>query len=227
MRLDKFLCDNLELSRSEIKSEIKKGLVSVEGVIVKDPGLNVGENSQIDYNGNRVVYDYPRYYILNKPAGYITATTDKKEKTVMELIHEPNADRLSPVGRLDKDTEGLLLITEDGALAHTLVSPKSHVEKTYYVTMEHSLSDEDVQRLCEGVDIGDDKPTMPAKVNILDEKHIELTIVEGRFHQVKRMLEAVDNKVCYLKRIAFGELVLDDKLELGQYRKISLGDIVR
>ena len=162
---------------------------------------------------------------MNKKAGYITAVEDPREKTVMELLPDWVIKKeLAPVGRLDKDTEGLLLLTNDGQLNHKLLAPKSHVEKTYYAELEKDISSEDIEKLENGVDIGG-YITMPAKAEIVGEKKIYLTIKEGKFHQVKKMLEAVDNKVTYLKRISFGKLLLDD-MELGEVREVKVEDII-
>jgi 16S rRNA pseudouridine516 synthase len=159
--------------------------------------------------------------MLNKPAGVITATVDPVDKTVMELVDIVNKKDFFPVGRLDKDTVGLLIITNDGELAHKLLSPKYHVDKTYLVEAESELTDEDISKLENGVDIGDDKVTMPASVQRIESKKIRLTIREGRYHQVKRMLEAVGNKVICLKRLSFGAVWLDDKLEEGEFRELT------
>ena len=165
--------------------------------------------------------------MLHKPAGVSTATEDKKESTVMDILREEKVKNLFPVGRLDKDTEGLLLITDDGELAHNLLSPKKHVDKEYLVKVRDSISEEDCKKLAEGVDIGDEKPTAPAKVERVAEKEILLTIREGRFHQVKRMLQAVGNEVLYLKRLSMGSLRLPKDLEKGAYRPLSEEEIYK
>ena len=159
--------------------------------------------------------------MLNKPAGVVSATTDNHDKTVLDLLKDAHGKDLFPVGRLDKDTEGLLLITNDGELSHNLLSPKKHVDKTYLVKTAESVTTEMVQALERGVDIGEEKLTLPAKVKVLEDKEIELTITEGKFHQVKRMLKAVDNEVVYLKRLSMGCLKLDETLKLGEYRELT------
>ena len=159
--------------------------------------------------------------MLHKPAGVITATEDREQETVMGLLGEGYRKDLFPVGRLDKDTEGLLLITNDGELSHALLNPRKHVPKTYLVQVPESLKNSQIEALEQGVDIGDDKMTMPAKVEVVDEEHILLAIHEGRYHQVKRMLTAVGSQVLYLKRITFGPLTLDEKLEKGSYRALT------
>ena len=165
------------------------------------------------------------YYLLHKPAGVITATEDKSQKTVIDLLTGISTKNLFPVGRLDKDTEGLLLITDDGELSHKLLSPKKHVDKTYFCLLKKDISEADINVLSQGVDIGDEKPTMPAVVKALSEREVELTIREGRFHQVKRMMQAVGNEVLYLKRLSMGPLSLPDDLEKGCFRPLSDAEI--
>ena len=163
--------------------------------------------------------------MLHKPAGVITATEDKAHETVMSLLGEDARKDFFPVGRLDKDTEGLLLITNDGELSHALLSPRKHVPKTYFVEVPEKLDLGQIEALEQGLDIGDDKKTLPAKIEILDDTHIHLTICEGRYHQVKRMLKAVGSEVLYLKRVSFGTLTLDDTLEKGSYRPLTEEEI--
>lgn len=222
MRLDKFLVECGIGSRREVKILIKDKKITINKVTAKTVKDNVDpEKDVIEYNGNVVKYKEFRYYIMNKKAGYITATEDSRDKTVMDLLPEwVNKKDLAPVGRLDKDTEGLLLLTNDGKLNHKLLSPKSHVDKTYYVELSNNISDKDMGMLEAGVDIGG-YVTMPAKAEKIEDKKIFLTIKEGKFHQVKKMLEAVNNKVVYLKRVSFGNLVLGD-MEPGEVREIDL-----
>ena len=228
MRLDKFLCDTAGLTRTEAKNAVKKGQIAVNGQVQKAADFKVKETEDtVTFNGKPLSYAAFHYYMLHKPAGVITATEDKKESTVMDILKEEMVKNLFPVGRLDKDTEGLLLITDDGGLAHNLLSPKKHVDKEYLVKVRDSISEEDCRKLSEGVDIGDEKPTAPAKVERVAEKEILLTIREGRFHQVKRMLQAVGNEVVYLKRISFGSLRLPKDLEKGAYRPLSEEEIYR
>lgn len=220
MRLDKFLCDCGIGTRSEVKNLIKKSKISVNNNIIKDPGIHVSEEDNISIDGNKIAYSKYVYIILNKPGCVVTAREDKNDRTVMELI-DCNIKNLSPVGRLDKDTEGLLLITNDGVLNHNMLSPSKHVDKTYYVETIKPISDMDIKQLCEGVDIKDEDITLPAVVNRISDNSIYLTIHEGRYHQVKRMLEAVDNKVTYLKRTSFGPLKLPDDLASGESRFLN------
>lgn len=228
MRLDKFLCDTAGLTRTEAKNAVKKGQIAVNGQVQKAADFKVKENTDtVTFQGKPLSYAAFHYYMLHKPAGVITATEDKKESTVMDILREEKVKNLFPVGRLDKDTEGLLLITDDGELAHNLLSPKKHVDKEYLVKVRDSISEDDCRKLSEGVDIGDEKPTAPAKVERVAEKKILLTIREGRFHQVKRMLQAVGNEVLYLKRLSMGSLRLPKDLEKGAYRPLSEEEIYK
>lgn len=228
MRLDKFLCDTAGFTRTEAKNAVKKGQIAVNGQVQKAADFKVKENTDtVTFQGRPLSYAAFHYYILHKPAGVITATEDKKESTVMDILREEKVKNLFPVGRLDKDTEGLILITDDGELAHNLLSPKKHVDKEYLVKVRDSISEDDCRKLSEGVDIGDEKPTAPAKVERVAEKEILLTIREGRFHQVKRMLQAVGNEVLYLKRLSMGSLRLPKDLEKGAYRPLSEDEIYK
>lgn len=226
VRLDKFLCDMELGTRSEVKIYLKKGFVTVDGIIQKSPDFKIDPDThEIAFQGKVLCYQEFYYYMLHKPAGVITATEDKVQKTVMSLLGEDARKDLFPVGRLDKDTEGLLLITNDGELSHALLSPRKHVPKTYFVEVPEKLNLGQIEALEQGVDIGDDKKTLPAKIEILDDTHVHLTICEGRYHQVKRMLQAVGSEVLYLKRISFGTLTLDDSLEKGSYRALTEEEI--
>lgn len=226
LRLDKFLCDLEVGSRSEVKILLKKGLISVNGVISKSPDLKINpELDIVEYQGKHLCYQQYYYYMLHKPAGVITATEDATQKTVMDLMSDVYRKDLFPVGRLDKDTEGLLLITNDGELSHALLSPKKHVAKTYLVQVPENLRLDQIQALEQGLDIGDEKTTLPAKVQVIDEEHILLTIQEGRYHQVKRMLAAVGSQVLYLKRVSFGSLMLEEGLGKGQYRTLTDAEV--
>lgn len=226
VRLDKFLCDMELGTRSEVKGFLKKGFVTVDGAVQKSPDLKIDPDTQkITFQDNLLVYQAFYYYMLHKPAGVITATEDTMHETVMSLLGEDARKDLFPVGRLDKDTEGLLLITNDGELSHALLSPRKHVPKTYFVEIPRKLDLGQIEALEQGLDIGDDKKTLPAKVEVLGDTHIHLTICEGRYHQVKRMLQAVDSEVLYLKRVTFGALTLDESLEKGSYRSLTEEEI--
>ena len=225
VRLDKFLADAGAGTRSEVKKYIQKGKVQVNGVPAKKPEIKVSEEDEVVLDGNRIS-QAPEfvYYLLHKPAGYVSATEDKRDKTVMELVASDRKG-LFPVGRLDKDTEGLLLITDDGALAHELLSPKKHVDKVYFAKVSGSFTDEEVKKFQEGLDIGNGERSKEADLEILtageDQSEVLITITEGKFHQVKRMVKAVGSEVLYLKRLSMGSLKLDEKLELGMYRRLS------
>ena len=222
IRLDKFLCEMELGTRSQVKDMIKKGQVSVNGEVIKKSDYKFDETiAKVCVKEKEIYYRKFYYYMLNKPAGVVSATTDNHDKTVLDLLKDAHGKDLFPVGRLDKDTEGLLLITNDGELSHNLLSPKKHVDKTYLVKTAESVTTEMVQALERGVDIGEEKLTLPAKVKVLEDKEIELTITEGKFHQVKRMLKAVDNEVVYLKRLSMGCLKLDETLKLGEYRELT------
>lgn len=227
MRIDKFLVECGIGSRSEVKNILEKGQIKVNEKIVKSPKQHLElEKDKVEYKGRVLEFKEFRYYIMHKPQGFITATEDVRDKTVMDLLPEFVIRKdLFPVGRLDKDTEGLLLFTNDGKLAHELLSPKKHVDKVYEVHLRDELSDDDVDKLQKGVTILDDYFTKEAKVERVAPKVIELTITEGKYHQVKEMLKAVGNEVLYLKRLTFGKLKLND-LTLGMVVEISKEDII-
>ena len=225
IRLDKYLANMGIGTRTEVKKLIRQGKVKVDDYIVKSPEQKIDTVTQkVFCEGQEVGYEEYEYYMLNKPAGYVSATTDAKDKTVLDLITDKRRRDLFPVGRLDKDTEGLLLITNDGDLAHRLLAPKKHVDKLYYAKVEGLVTEDDVKAFAEVVNIGEGEKTRPAVLEILksDEiSEIHLTIQEGKFHQVKRMFEAVDKKVIYLKRLSMGTLRLDENLKLGEYRTLT------
>ena len=227
MRLDKLLTELGTGSRSEVKKYIRSGLVTVNGEVVKKPEQKVDEKKDtVCFRGNPLTYTEYEYYLFHKPAGCVTATEDNLHRTVMDYLTDTARHDLFPVGRLDIDTEGLLLITNDGALAHDLLSPAKHVSKVYYAKIDGRVTEEDVNLFENGVDIGEEKPTKPALLEVLhsgDNSEIRLTITEGRFHQVKRMFEAVGKKVTYLKRVEMGSLVLPDELAPGEYRRRITG----
>ena len=225
LRLDKYLADMGIGTRTEVKRAIAKGQVQVNGQVEKRPEYKLDSEADcVCFQGNPVVYAAYEYYMLNKPAGVISATEDAKETTVVDLIEARQRKDLFPVGRLDKDTEGLLLITNDGELAHRLLSPKKHVDKVYYARICGYVTQEDQEQFLQGVDIGEDALTLPADLEILhsgEESEIRLTIREGKFHQVKRMFQAVGKEVIYLKRLQMGSLVLDEALKPGEYRTLT------
>jgi len=230
MRLDKYLCETGFGTRSQVKDLLKKGQVMVNGEVVKKPELKINETTdQILCQGKKASYQKNIYLMLHKPAGVVSATEDNREKTVLDLVRpEDRKNSLFPVGRLDKDTEGLMLLTDDGELAHRLLSPKKHVDKTYFAKIDGQVTEEHVKQFREGLDIGDEKKTLPAVLTILlsgPVSEIEVTIHEGRFHQIKRMFEAVGCKVTYLKRLSMGSLVLDETLLPEEYRPLTEAEL--
>ncbi|AWE08379.1 16S rRNA pseudouridine(516) synthase [Lysinibacillus sp. 2017] len=226
MRLDKLLANMGYGSRKEVKVLLKQKAVTVDGVEVKDSAMHVNpEKQNVSVFGERVEYIEFIYVMMNKPPGVISATEDKYDPTVIELL-DPSIQHFEPfpVGRLDKDTEGLLLITNDGSLAHNLLSPKKHVSKWYYAKIDGVVTEVDIEAFAQGVTLDDGYHTQPGELKILasgEESEIELMIQEGKFHQVKRMFEAVGKTVTYLKRLSMGPLQLDEELELGEYRELT------
>lgn len=222
MRLDKFLAHAGLGTRKEVKKWIRKGFVLVNDEIVKKDDYKVNEDQDIVcFDGEVITYQQFYYLMLNKPSGYVSATIDDRNATVLDLIEEDYACMLFPVGRLDIDTEGLLLLTNDGVLAHDLLSPKKHVDKTYYVQLSKPYSKDDIYDLETGIALNDEEICLPAKVECIDDRSMYLTIQEGKFHQVKRMAHAINNEVIYLKRICMGALQLDESLPLGAYRALN------
>ena len=235
IRLDKFLADAGYGTRSEVKKQLKSGIVSMNGTVCKKPEEKIDPaRDVVTVSGKEVVYEAFSYYLFYKPAGCVTAKSDALHKTVMDYFPEIVRKNCSPVGRLDKDTEGLLLITNDGELNHHLMSPVHHVKKTYYAVLDREVPVSAIHQFAEGVDIGDEKKTIPADLEILPKQmqntekpvyHANLTISEGRFHQVKRMFETVGCHVVYLKRMSLGNLSLGE-LKPGEYRRLSEAEVV-
>lgn len=243
-RLDKILADSGLGTRSSVRDLIKSGTVKVNGISEKDPGKKVDTDmDEIIVRGELIDFRDKVYYMLNKPAGVITATEDKKQTTVIDLIKDKKRRDLFPVGRLDKDTVGLLLITNDGDLAHRLLAPGKHVKKTYLVRVDGIITDEIKSGIEKGVDIGDEKLTAPAElreIKLLEDADVtaagkqaadgvseaKITITEGRYHEIKRMFEAFGLNVIYLKRLSMGGLKLDPDLQEGQWKILSEEEIV-
>lgn len=237
MRLDKFLGEQNIGTRKQIKEYVKNGRCKINGVVASKSDVHIDENKdEISFDDIVLSYNKFHYYLLNKPAGVVSATTDGKNMTVLDLLKDENVKGLSPCGRLDIDTEGLLLITDDGGLIHRLLSPKKHVDKVYEVHLRDRLSEADIAQLERGVNIGDENDdgtidyTLPSKVTTMaDDSNgrpvIYLSIHEGRFHQVKRMLEAVGNEVLFLRRLSMGPLKLTDDLQPGDYRPLTEEEI--
>ncbi|WP_339784730.1 pseudouridine synthase [Paenibacillus sp. FSL R7-0313] len=235
LRLDKILSHMGVGTRSELKKMVKQGRIHVDGKAVKDSGVQVNpEVNVIEADGERIVYREMIYLMLHKPPGVVSATEDNRDKTVLDLLRkEDRVFNPFPVGRLDKDTEGLLILTNDGPLAHDLLSPRKHVPKTYEARVLGNVDEVDVQRFKAGIQLDDGYETLPAQLTILGQEETEegmissisLIIHEGKFHQVKRMFQAVGKRVIYLKRVAMGELELASDLAIGSYRELTADEL--
>lgn len=228
MRLDKYLAHAGEGTRTEVKQLIKKGVVTINDTVVKKPETKVHEDDVITVHGMTIQHEQWIYIMLNKPAGVISATEDSMHETVIDLIPEYRHYPLHPVGRLDRDTEGLLILTNDGQFSHEVLSPKKHVNKMYFAQIDGRVTAHEVDLFAEGVVLDDGYKTMPAQLVILssdEQSEIELTIQEGKFHQVKRMFETVGMTVTYLKRVKMGGLALDAQLDKGSYRLLTPEEI--
>ncbi|MGD8192582.1 pseudouridine synthase [Brevibacillus ginsengisoli] len=224
-RLDKVLASMGLGTRKEVKQLVKEKRIEVDGAIATDPGMHVvAEQQEISIDGEPLQYKRWVYVMLNKPPGFISATEDPRHKTVVDLLPYEWAIKVHPVGRLDIDTEGLLLLTNDGQLSHSLLSPKKKVDKEYFARIEGTVTEEHVQLFANGVVLDDGYETLPAKLEILSSgttSEIRVTIMEGKFHQVKRMFAAYGLEVIYLKRLRMGSLHLDESLELGEFRELT------
>lgn len=231
VRLDKYLADMKIGTRSEVKAYIRKGRVQVNGEVIKASDIKIDiTNSIVIFDNQRIEYEAYEYFMLNKPAGVVSATTDNLSKTVIDLITDSKKNDIFPVGRLDKDTEGLLLITNDGELAHKLLSPKNHVSKVYFARVRGRVTELEIEVFKQGIKLSEDFTTLPAELTIVESAEIssvEVTIFEGKFHQVKRMFEAVGMEVIYLKRLRMGELSLDETLTPGEYRKLTKEELAK
>ncbi len=234
MRLDRFLSNMGEGSRKDIKKLTSMGSITVNGVRAKKPSMNIDEvKDTVAVNGTHIPYEPFIYLMLNKPAGVLSATEDRKGETVLDIIQHKRKDELFPVGRLDKDTEGLLLLTNDGPLAHDLLSPKRHVPKTYFANIKGKVEEVHREIFESGITLEDGTLCMPADLEILKcetgdgDVHCDVmvTIYEGKFHQVKRMFQAIGTEVTYLKRISMGGLPLDSDLALGEWRPLTTEDL--
>lgn len=238
MRIDRLLCELNIGTRSEVKELLKKGFIYVNGIKITKPETKVDESKAvISYKGKEYRHRSFVYFMMNKPAGVVSATRDDHSKTVLDVLEEHLKEKygkepsgipikdIFPVGRLDKDTVGLLLLTNDGELSHNLLSPKKHVAKCYYVETDLPIVKEAAEQLMQGVDIGEEKLTREAEVELLGEKKCMITITEGKFHQVKRMFQAVGLKVMYLKRLSMGPLILDENLPEGSIRELTQEEV--
>lgn len=249
MRLDKFLSEMGIASRKETKEYAKKGRIKVNNAIVKVSDYKIdAEKDIVTFDGRTIAYEQFEYYMLNKPAGVVSATVDNNDRTVIDLIDSERKKDLFPVGRLDKDTVGLLIITNDGELAHSLLSPVKHIDKKYFARVEGIITEEHIKRFKEGLKLKDGTLTKPAQLEIIksgnvksdnaksdnpkseNEKssnisEVEITICEGKYHQIKRMIACVGGKVIYLKRLSMGRLELDENLREGEYRRLTEDEI--
>ncbi|CAG9422566.1 16S rRNA pseudouridine(516) synthase RsuA [Providencia alcalifaciens] len=227
MRLDKFLSQQLGISRSLVARELRAGNVMVDDEVVKSGSMQVGLDNEVAYDGNVLVQvTGPRYFMLNKPEGYVCSTDDPTHPTIIYFIDEPIAQKLHAAGRLDIDTTGLVLLTDDGQWSHRITSPKHHCEKTYRVQLSEDIADDVAVQFEQGVMLNGEKSlTKPAKLTIISPRDVRLTISEGRYHQVKRMFAAVGNHVCGLHRERIGEIRLDEQLEPGEYRPLTEAEI--
>ena len=222
MRLDKYLSEMGAGTRSELKKAVRSGRVTVNGVKARDVSMHVEEGDEIFMDGERVAYEQFVYYLMNKPAGVISATEDTRDRTVLDLLEGQQRKGLFPVGRLDRDTEGLLLITNNGELAHRLLSPKNHVDKVYFARLDAPVGETERRLFAEGLRVDETFTAMPAGLEILGPgNEVKVTIREGKFHQIKRMFEAVGREVLYLKRLSMGPLALDGSLPPGAYRRLT------
>ena len=234
MRIDKYLANMNVGSRKEVHQLIKKGIVAVNGTTVKTPKQQVKESDQVTVNGDAVAYQKYHYFLLNKPKGVLSATEDRSQPTVISLLApQDRYQGIVPVGRLDKDTTGLLLLTNDGQLNHELLAPGKHVDKVYRAGIAGVANDATVKTFASGMTLGDGTKLQPAELKILsqDEEHnrstTEIKIREGKYHQIKRMFGAVGMKVVELERISMGKLTLPANLKRGEYLELKLEDIIK
>ncbi len=227
MRLDKFLSQQLGISRALIARELRAKKVTINGELVKSGSYKLDPEDKVAYEGHELVQILGfRYFLLNKPEGYVCSTDDPDHATILYFIDEPMSEKLHAAGRLDLDTTGLVLLTDDGQWSHRITSPRHHCEKTYYVTLESPIAEDTAQQFENGVQLhGEKNLTKPAKLDIVDELHARLTISEGRYHQVKRMFAAVGNRVVALHRERIGGILLEPELEPGEYRALTEEEI--
>ncbi len=227
MRLDKFLSQQLGISRSLILRELRAGLVTIDGEMVKSGSTKIAPEQEVAYNGNVLTQILgPRYFMLNKPIGYVCSTDDPVNPTILYFIDEPLAYKLHAAGRLDIDTTGLVLLTDNGQWSHRITAPKHHCEKTYHVTLEEPIAEGVAEQFQKGVQLNGEKDlTKPAKLEIITPTEVKLTISEGKYHQVKRMFAAVGNHVSALHRERIGDITLDETLAEGEYRPLTEEEI--
>lgn len=222
IRLDKFLCETVGVTRKQAAKILKEERVTVDGNIIKNGAIKIAEEADVEFDGMSLRLAGPRYYMMNKPAGYVCSHDDPYNPTVFVLLDEIGAEKLHIAGRLDCDTTGLLLLTDDGQWSHRVISPKHKCDKVYRVWLDDPVSPETEQCFAEGIKLrGERTETLPAQMQRVGEKEVLLTIHEGKYHQVKRMFAAVGNKVVGLHRESVGGLVLDEALEPGEYRELT------
>ncbi len=227
MRLDKFLSQQLGVSRALVACELRAKRVTVDGEVVKTGAMKLLPEHDVRFDGNPLQQTLgPRYFMLNKPQGYVCSTEDPDHPTVLYFLDEPVAYKLHAAGRLDIDTTGLVLMTDDGQWSHRITSPRHHCEKTYLVTLEHPVADDTAQKFADGVQLHNETSlTKPAQLEIIEPQLVRLTLSEGRYHQVKRMFGAVGNRVVALHRERIGAMKLDDDLAPGEYRPLTAEEI--
>ncbi len=227
MRLDKYISNNTSLSRKDVAKQVKLGNILINGKKAKSPDEKIDENSsQITLNGKVITYSKFVYFMLNKPQGVVSATTDLKQKTVLDLLpSEYKKLGLFPCGRLDKDTVGLVILTNNGVASHKLLSPKSGVEKTYLFQCAEDILESDIKNIEQGILLRDGYVTKPCKIVLSNKKEGKITITEGKYHEIKRMFGATGNKVTFLKRISFGKIILDEQLNEGEYRPLTMNEV--
>ncbi|GKX62452.1 ribosomal small subunit pseudouridine synthase A [Pragia fontium] len=227
MRLDKFLSQQLSISRSLVVRELRSGLVTINGEIAKSGSYKIQPEDDVAYDGNSLQQlSGPRYFMLHKPQGYVCSTDDPINPTILYFIDEPVAEKLHSAGRLDMDTTGLVLLTDDGQWSHRITSPRHHCEKTYLVTLEHPVAENTAEQFAAGIQLNGEKSlTKPALLEQVEDNLVRLTISEGRYHQVKRMFAAVGNHVVELHRERIGDIVLDEDLQPGEYRALTQQEI--
>lgn len=227
MRLDKFLAEQTGLTRSQANKALRQSAVQINGKIEKNGATKVSAEDEIYFDGERLTwFDAGHYIMLNKPQGYVCSNDDGDYPTIYQFFDYPLAGKLHSAGRLDVDTTGLVLLTDDGQWSHRITSPKHHCEKTYLVTLADPVENHYQQACAEGILLrGEKHPTKPAKLEIIDDYNVNLTLSEGRYHQVKRMFAALGNKVIALHRWKIGDVVLDEQLEEGEYRPLSAEEL--
>ncbi len=227
MRLDKFLSNNKLGTRSEVKKALKKGVCLINGEVIKSADYKISEDDVIIYNGQEISNraNQKVYILMNKPKGVVSATKDNFETTVIDILGDDATNDLFPVGRLDKDTTGLLIITNDGEFSHNTLSPKKHVPKKYYVELDGELSENMIEEFKQGIELNERETCKPAELEILSDTTCFVTITEGKFHQIKRMFHKFDLEVIELERLSFGNLELDEDLEVGEYRFLTEDEI--